>query len=89
MTATVRSPAKGNDIFSMYPSWKSSVSFEYVPDIVVEDAFTEIFKKNQNKFRYVIHTASPVTFSVTDIQKELVDPAVKGQVSRESEYLTR
>lgn len=59
------------------------MSFEYVPDIVAEDAFTEAFKKNQ--FDYILHTASPVNFAVTDLQKELIDPAVQGYVTSKLE----
>lgn len=74
----MRSAAKGENIYDMYPHWRPSLSFEYVPDMVEETAFTEVFKRNNNEFDYVLHTASPVDFAVKDIQKELIDPAVHG-----------
>ena len=76
--ATVRSAAKGDDIVGLHPSWRPNLSFEYAPDIVTPGAFREVFKKNHNRFEYVIHTASPVNFAISDIQKELIDPAVAG-----------
>ena len=54
------------------------LDFEYVPDIVERDAFRGIFEQSRNKFDYILHTASPVNFAVTDIEKELINPAVQG-----------
>ena len=78
MTASVRSPQRAKEVIDLHPSWKSSVDFVYVADIVEPEAFTEVFKNEKDGFDYVIHNASPVTFSVTDIQKQLIDPAVQG-----------
>ena len=51
------------------------VHFLYVSDMRNSDAFIHAFDKAHD---FVIHTASPVTFEVRDIQKDLVDPAVQG-----------
>ena len=54
------------------------MSFIYIPDIGAHDAFNKVFENQEGEFDYVIHTASPVNFSVKDLQKELIDPAVHG-----------
>lgn len=78
--ASVRSEARAQDILDLHPSWKSKVSFVFVPDIAADKAFDHVFEHAKTPFDYIIHTASPVTFDVADIQKELIDPAVKGFV---------
>ena len=52
----------------------------FVPEITTPGAFDHVFQGQSKKggFDYVIHTASPVTFSVTDVKKDLIDPAVHG-----------
>ncbi|XBW36592.1 hypothetical protein QEN19_002164 [Hanseniaspora menglaensis] len=54
------------------------LSFVYVKDISDKNAFDESFEKYGSSFDYVIHTASPVTFEVADIQKDLITPAHQG-----------
>ncbi|KAJ5178248.1 NAD dependent epimerase/dehydratase [Penicillium coprophilum] len=76
VTATVRSPAKGEAIIKTHPSWKDKIEFAIVSDFTTAGPFDEVFKKT--KFDYVIHAASPVNFSVSDIQKEMIEPAEKG-----------
>ena len=78
VTATVRSPPRGEEILELHPEWKANLSFVYVPDIAVELAFDDVFKNAKAPFNYVIHTASPVHFNVQDLKKEIVDPAVQG-----------
>lgn len=80
VVASVRSEAKAQEVLDVHPDWKGKVSFVSVPDIVAENAFDHVFKDAKTPFDYVIHTASPVSFSVTDFQKDLIDPAVKGTV---------
>jgi nucleoside-diphosphate-sugar epimerase len=74
----LRSEAKAQEILELHPTWKDKVTFVFVKDIVTPGAFDDIFKQEKNGFDYIIHTASPVSFSVTDFQKELIDPAVQG-----------
>lgn len=54
------------------------MTFVSVPDIAVDGAFDDVFRQEKEGFDFVIHTASPATFHVTDIQKDLINPAVQG-----------
>ena len=63
---------------SAHPEWKDIVRFVYVPDFTVPGAFDEAIKQEKDNLSYIIHTASPVTFNICDIQRQLIDPAVKG-----------
>lgn len=56
---------------------KEKLSYVIVRDIAQEGAFDEAVKSNP-PFEAVLHTASPFHFKITDIQKELLDPAVIG-----------
>jgi hypothetical protein len=78
VTATVRSQAKADDIIKTHPSWKDKITFAIVADFTSQQPFNEIFEKTTVPFTYVIHTASPLKFNVSDIQKEMIEPAVKG-----------
>jgi hypothetical protein len=78
VTGTVRSPQRAKEILDLHPDWKNSVDFAFIPDITTPGAFTEVFEKQKSGFDFIIHNASPVTFNISDIQKELIDPAVKG-----------
>ncbi|KAI9934613.1 hypothetical protein ASPWEDRAFT_71380 [Aspergillus wentii DTO 134E9] len=78
ITATVRSPQKANDVFNTHPSWKGKVDFAIVADFTSEKPFDELFRNTKQPFNYVIHTASPLTFAVEDLRKEMIEPAVKG-----------
>lgn len=78
MTTSVRTEAKAQQILALHPSWKSQLSFVYIADIVIEGVFDDVFLKANQPFDYIIHTASPVNFAVTDFQTELIDPAVQG-----------
>ncbi|MCJ1467142.1 hypothetical protein MMC07_005764 [Pseudocyphellaria aurata] len=78
VVASVRSEAKAQEILDTHPDWKGKVSFVYVPDIAAERAFDHVFKDAKTPFDFIIHTASPVNFSVDDFQKDLIDPAVRG-----------
>ena len=78
ITASVRTPTKGEQILALHPSWASQLTFVYVADVAEKGVFDNVFTKAKQPFDYVIHTASPVTFSVTDFQRDLIDPAVQG-----------
>jgi hypothetical protein len=54
------------------------LSFVSVADVASKGVFDEVFSKAIDRFDFVVHTASPVKFNVTDFQKELIDPAVQG-----------
>jgi len=78
VVTTVRSPEKANKIKEAHPNYgKDKLDFSIVPDIAQEDAFEQAVKSDP-PFEAVIHTASPFHFNVTDIQKQLLDPAIIG-----------
>ncbi|KAJ6096999.1 NAD dependent epimerase/dehydratase [Penicillium sp. IBT 16267x] len=78
VTATVRSQEKADDIIKTHPSWESKVEFAIVADFTSAKPFDHLFESPKVPFDYVIHTASPVTFRVSDIQKDMILPAEKG-----------
>lgn len=52
------------------------LSFAIVKDITLPGAFDEVIR--QNAFDAVLHTSSPFTYNVTDVAKELYEPAIRG-----------
>ncbi|CAK7902495.1 putative NADPH-dependent methylglyoxal reductase Grp2p [[Candida] anglica] len=72
---SVRTAEKGDALKKNLNSDK----FQYaiVRDIQVEGAFNEVFK-NHPEITIVLHTASPLSFVVTDFEKDLLIPAVDG-----------
>ncbi|GAB7350522.1 hypothetical protein MBLNU459_g1112t1 [Dothideomycetes sp. NU459] len=77
VVTTVRSQEKANKIKEAHPEAGKQLSFAIVEDIAQEGAFDEAVKSDP-PFEAVIHTASPFHFNVTDVQKELLDPALIG-----------
>lgn len=75
VVGTVRSQEKGDRLKKLLASDK--FSYEIVADIVPEGAFDSALE-NHPEIEYVLHTASPFTFEVTDVEKELLIPAVEG-----------
>merc|ERR1712187_247545 len=49
-----------------------------VADFTSENPFDKIFKDSKKPFDFVIHTASPLRFQVSDIRKEMIEPAEMG-----------
>lgn len=79
VTGTVRSQAKADEVLKTHPEWKGKVRFVIVSDFTSQTPFNALFAETAaNPFTYVIHTASPLKFNVDDIQKEMIEPAVKG-----------
>lgn len=75
---TVRSASKGQKLQDNFLSiGLTNFSFEVVPDITADDAFHSVFENHPN-IAIVAHTASPFLYDVTDPEKELIIPAVKG-----------
>ena len=56
------------------------MDFAFVSDIAKPGAFDEAIKAEKIGFDYIIHTASPVSFAVNDVKKDLIDPAVHGYI---------
>ena len=78
VTASVRSEAKAREVLELHPEWKANTTFVYVADIAAQGALDKVFETEVEGFDYIIHTASPVNFKATDIQKDVIEPAVKG-----------
>ncbi|KAF2153710.1 NAD(P)-binding protein [Myriangium duriaei CBS 260.36] len=78
VVTTVRSQEKADKIKQAHPnSGKDKLDFAIVEDIAQEGAFDQAVKSDP-PFEAVIHTASPFHFKVTDVQKQLLDPAIIG-----------
>jgi nucleoside-diphosphate-sugar epimerase len=76
IVGTVRTEEKAQNVISLHPSWKDHITWVYIADIGAAHAYDEVFQAGP--FNYIIHTASPVDFSVTDFEAQMIAPAVKG-----------
>jgi nucleoside-diphosphate-sugar epimerase len=75
---TVRSDEKKDAIKRAYSGLgRERLDFAIVKDVAEEGAFDHAVISDP-PFEAVIHTASPFHFNVTDIKKDLLDPAVNG-----------
>ncbi|KAK7683963.1 hypothetical protein QCA50_012939 [Cerrena zonata] len=72
---SVRSAEKGDALAKQLGS--SKFSYEVVPDIAKEGAFDEALQ-NHPEIKVFLHTASPFHFKATDVEEELLKPAVGG-----------
>ncbi|EGW34845.1 uncharacterized protein SPAPADRAFT_57937 [Spathaspora passalidarum NRRL Y-27907] len=72
---SVRSPVKGDELVANINS--PNFSYVVVPDIGVSGAFDEALKAHPEVTVFV-HTASPFRFDISDIEKELLTPAIEG-----------
>ncbi|KAF2633799.1 NAD(P)-binding protein [Macroventuria anomochaeta] len=78
VVTTVRTQEKADKIKEQYNGkYADKLSFAIVPDIAQPGAFDEAVKSDP-PFEAVLHTASPFHFNVTDVRKDLIDPAVVG-----------
>lgn len=78
MVTTVRSASKAEGIRKAHAGYGTDkLDFVIVPDVSQAGAFDEAVVSDP-PFEAVIHTASPFHFNVTDIKKDLLDPAVIG-----------
>lgn len=74
---SARSQTKADDLIAKFGN-NPNLSMVVVPDVSQLDAFHEAFKTHGKEIKYVLHTASPFHFDVTDIEKELLIPAKNG-----------
>ncbi|RAL11647.1 SDR family oxidoreductase [Aspergillus homomorphus CBS 101889] len=75
---TVRSCEKGQKILDAHPNTpKGQLTYVTVEDVASDGAFDEAVKSNP-PFDYVLHTASPFHFNISDPVRDFLDPAVKG-----------
>lgn len=72
---SVRSEDKGQDLKKVFNT--SNFSYEIVADIGKEGAFDEALRKHPD-ITVFLHTASPVTMTVEDPERDLLIPAVRG-----------
>ncbi|KAK3724080.1 methylglyoxal reductase (NADPH-dependent) gre2 [Vermiconidia calcicola] len=78
VVTTVRSQEKADKIKDAHPNvGKDKLDFSIVEDIAQQGAFDKAVVSDP-AFEVVIHTASPFHFNVTDVQKDLLDPAIIG-----------
>nr|KAK5441229.1 Glycine-rich RNA-binding protein 2, mitochondrial [Exophiala xenobiotica] len=78
VVTTVRSSEKADRIRAVHLNpGKERLDFVIVEDIAREGAFDDAVV-SEPPFEAVIHTASPFHFNVTDVQKDLLDPAIQG-----------
>lgn len=78
VVGSVRSTEKGDKLKAQlnHPNF----SYEIVKEIESENAFDK-FVQNHPEATVFLHTASPFHFNVTDIAKDLLEPAVNGTKS--------
>ena len=75
MTASVRSEDKAQQLLKTNPSWEGKIQFGFMSKLTTPNAFEKLFDKS---YDFIVHAASPVIFTVKDIQKDLIDPTVLG-----------
>lgn len=75
---TVRSASKGTAILNILPGYTTDqLSFVLVPDIAAPHAFDSAVQSTP-PLDAVLHTASPFHFNITNVQTDLLDPAING-----------
>lgn len=78
VVTSVRSQEKAAEIQRSHPGiTKEKLDFVIVEELATEGAFDEVIKSDP-PFDVVIHTSSPYHFNISDIKKDLLDPAVIG-----------
>lgn len=75
VVGSVRSTAKGEHLSTLFKN--QNFTYEIVEDVEKEGAFDAALKKHP-EVTVFLHTASPFHFKATDIEKELLKPAVNG-----------
>ncbi|KAG8741866.1 methylglyoxal reductase (NADPH-dependent) gre2 [Ceratobasidium sp. 414] len=78
VVTTVRSEPKTTYLRKKFASAVGSgqLKFAIVSDITVEGAFDDVLKSEQPEV--VLHTSSPYVFTITDVTKDLLNPAILG-----------
>ena len=77
VTLVLRSEEKGKQVLARHdgPS-KALISVAIVPDFTKSGAFDACL--SSSAFDAVVHTASPYYFTVSDINRELLEPSIVG-----------
>ncbi|KUJ17794.1 NAD(P)-binding protein [Mollisia scopiformis] len=71
---TIRKEAQIHELKQLFPAHTQQMDFAVVPDITALDAFG----KAMDGVDYIFHLASPMPMKGEDLQRDYVDPAVKG-----------
>ncbi|KAK5050092.1 hypothetical protein LTR84_004212 [Exophiala bonariae] len=75
---TVRTTEKGQNIIRNHRETSTKkLSFVVVEDIAAKGAF-DTAVQSEPPFEGVLHTASPFHFNVTDVKRDMLDPAING-----------
>jgi nucleoside-diphosphate-sugar epimerase len=75
---TVRSTKKGAAVLDAFQGLSAKqLSFVIVQDMAAPGAFDDAVRSDP-PFEAVLHTASPFHFDITDVKKDMLDPAVEG-----------
>lgn len=72
---SVRSASKGEPLKANLNSPR--FSYVVIPDLIEEGAFTKVLTDHK-EIEIILHTASPVIFNTKDVEKDILDPAIKG-----------
>ncbi|RLV91706.1 putative NADPH-dependent methylglyoxal reductase GRP2 [Spathaspora sp. JA1] len=75
---SVRSEAKGKELAKLVQN--DQFSYEIVASLTEEGAFDEVLKKHP-EVTVFLHTASPFSFSVEDVERDLLNPAKDGTIN--------
>ncbi|RLV93542.1 putative NADPH-dependent methylglyoxal reductase GRP2 [Spathaspora sp. JA1] len=78
VVGSVRSSAKGRELESLVDNDK--FSYEVVPSLTNKCAFNEALRRHP-EVTVFLHTASPFSFSIKDIENDLLKPAIDGTIS--------
>ncbi|CAE6472010.1 unnamed protein product [Rhizoctonia solani] len=78
VTTTVRSESKTTHLRKIFSEAVGSgqLKFAIVEDITTPGAFDQVVK--DNSFDAILHTSSPLVFNVQDVEKDILQPAIKG-----------
>lgn len=73
----MRSDAKGQECLEDHSNFPDRLSYTIVPDMTSSGAFKKAVQASP-VLDAVIHMASPFTYDVTDVKRDMIDPAVQG-----------
>ncbi|CAE6505553.1 unnamed protein product [Rhizoctonia solani] len=78
VTTTVRSENKTTHLRKMFSEavGGKQLKFAIVEDITIAGAFDQVVK--DNSFDAILHTSSPLVFNVEDVERDTLQPAIKG-----------
>ncbi|KAG8691840.1 methylglyoxal reductase (NADPH-dependent) gre2 [Ceratobasidium sp. 423] len=79
VVGVVRHESKTSQLRNLFPQavTSGSLTFVIVPDITRPGAFDEILSSGQ-PFDAVVHTGSPASMSLEDVERDIYQPAIEG-----------